>query len=118
MAELAEEPLISLPRGSGLRTAFDAGCAAAGVRPRIAFEAGDPNVLVQLARRGLGVAILPRVVATAAGSGLVALALGPPELRARMELLWRADGPASPAGQALIALARETVEPPASAPRR
>lgn len=84
------------------------------MRPRIAFEAGDPNVLVQLARRGLGVAVLPRVVATAAGSGLVALALGPPELRARMEVLWRADGSSSPAAQALIALAREAVgDPPA-----
>jgi len=109
LAELEAERLISLPRGSGLRTAFDAGCAAAGARPRIAFEAGDPTVLVQLARRGLGVAILPRVVASAPGSGLVPLALGPPELHARMEVAWRAEGPGSPAAQALVAMAREAV---------
>jgi DNA-binding transcriptional LysR family regulator len=106
LAELAELPLISLPRGSGLRGAFDAGCAVAGVRPRIAFEASDPNVLVQLARRGLGVAILPRVVAAAPESGLRALAIGPPQLRARMELAWRSHGPASPAARALIELGR------------
>ncbi|HST43078.1 MAG TPA: LysR substrate-binding domain-containing protein [Conexibacter sp.] len=106
LVELAGLPLISLPRGSGLRGAFDAGCAAAGMTPRIAFEASDPGVLVQLARRGLGVAILPHVVAAAPESGLHAIAIGSPRLRARMELAWRAQGPASPAARALIELAR------------
>ncbi|MDW5594985.1 LysR substrate-binding domain-containing protein [Conexibacter stalactiti] len=106
LVELAGLPLISLPRGSGLRSAFDAGCAAAGMTPRIAFEASDPAVLVQLARRGLGIAILPRVVAVAPGSELHAIAIGTPRLHARMELAWRAHGPASPAARALIELAR------------
>ncbi len=112
LAARAASPRAGVGRGRGARLARGAGGGAAdlppprqrparrlrrrlrggGVRPRIAFEAGDPNVLVQLARRGLGVAILPRIVASGA-DGLVALALGPPELRARMELLWRADGP-------------------------
>ncbi|KOG56010.1 LysR family transcriptional regulator, partial [Streptomyces varsoviensis] len=40
-----DRALISLPRGTGLRTCLDEACAAAGFAPRIAFEAGDPNVL-------------------------------------------------------------------------
>ncbi len=59
LAALAGRPLIVLPRGTGLRAAVDAGCAAAGFRPRIAFEAGNPEVLVALAERGLGVAMVP-----------------------------------------------------------
>src|SRR4051812_5855269 len=59
LRRLADEPLIALPRGTGGRTALDRGFAAAGLHPRIALEAGDPRVLMDLARRGLGVAIVP-----------------------------------------------------------
>lgn len=111
LAELRERRLISLPRGSGLRTAFDAGCAAAGFTPQIAFEASGTDALVQLAARGLGVAILPRVVAVAQAQRLHAIALEDPPLRARMDLAWRASGAGSPAAQALIALARAQTTP-------
>src|SRR5215213_4795473 len=60
---IKERPLISLPRGTGIRSLIDEACAAAGFRPRIAFEAGDPNVLARLASQGLGVAILPESLA-------------------------------------------------------
>jgi LysR substrate binding domain len=36
---LKERALISLPQGTGIRAALDDGCAFAGFRPRIAFEA-------------------------------------------------------------------------------
>src|SRR4051794_7407909 len=50
-SQLAEYPLICLPRGTGVRALWD----ATGVRARVAFEASDPGVLAQLAGRGLGV---------------------------------------------------------------
>ena len=59
LEELAEHPLICLPRGTGVRAILE----AAGVRARIAFEASDTGVLAQLAARGLGVAILPEPAA-------------------------------------------------------
>lgn len=102
---LASRPLISLPRGTGLRTAFDDACARAGVQPRIAFEAGVPEVLAQLAARGLGVAILPAGFARAHPE-LHALPITRPAVRARLELAWRAGGPAGPAARALVAHAR------------
>lgn len=103
---LQARPVISLPVGTGLRTCIDGACAAAGLRPRIALEASDPNVLARLAARGLGVAILPASLAAAHEAELQAVTITQPVLRARIELAWRPDGPASPAARALIRLAQ------------
>ncbi len=62
---LQERALISLPRGTGLRSCLDDACAAAGVHPHIAFEASNPDVLAHLTAQGLGVAILPASIANA-----------------------------------------------------
>lgn len=100
-------PLISLPRGTGLRARLDEACAAAGFRPHIAFEAGDPGVLAQLAVHGLGAALLPRAFAEKRADILRILAIDPPALRGRLALAWRSGGPSGPAGRALVARARE-----------
>ncbi|MFI1184168.1 LysR family transcriptional regulator [Streptomyces sp. NPDC020799] len=101
--------LISLPRGTGLRTRLDDACAAAGFTPRIAFEASDPGVLAQLAARGLGAAILPGAFAEARSDELRSITIDRPALRGRLAFAWRADGPAGPAGRALVARARTTL---------
>lgn len=102
---LQERALISLPQGTGQRASLDTACAAAGLHPRIAFEASSPNVLAQLAARGLGVAILPESIARAHPE-LHSLAIAHPGLRGTIELAWRAEGPISPATRALIHHAR------------
>ena len=104
---LRNRALISLPRGTGLRTAIDDACAAVGFKPRIAFEASSPMTLVHLATRGLGVAILPESVANAHPPELHVIAITHPQLRARIELAWRAEGLRSPAARALAGYARE-----------
>lgn len=106
---LAGRPLMCLPRGTGLRTVVDGACAAAGFRPRIAFEAGDPTVLAQLAARGLGVAILPESLARSYPGELHAVSLTRPKLRGRLALAWRSEGPAGPAARALVRQARATL---------
>ncbi len=106
LAGLKERSLISLPRGTGLRSALEAACAKAGFRPRIALEASSLNVLVHLASRGLGVAILPGSVAATHHKQLHALTITRPQLRARIDLAWRADGPMSPAARALLSMTR------------
>ncbi len=98
--------LISLPRGTGLRARLDEACAAAGFTPRIAFEAGDPRVLAQLAAHGLGAAILPGELAAARSAELRSITITRPELRGRLVFGWRADGPAGPAGVELVRRAR------------
>jgi len=100
VADLRDQPLVSLPRGTGVRTALDAACADAGFTPRIVLEASALPMVAQLAERGLGVAILP---ASAAPDGaLRALPIGEPQLRSRLELAWNPAAAHSPAARALI----------------
>ncbi|MCP2164194.1 LysR family transcriptional regulator [Goodfellowiella coeruleoviolacea] len=106
LTELRDQPLISLPPGTGIRSHLDAACAAAGFVPRIAFEAGNPAVLGELAARGLGVAVLPVSLATT-HPDLHALTITDPELRGCLALAWRAQGPISPAARTLIQRARQ-----------
>ncbi len=110
---LAGRALISLPRGTGLRASVEEAFAAAGLRPLVAFEAGDPRVVAQLAARGLGVAIVPRSITDARREELHAIAITP-TLRGQVAFAWRSEGPASPAARALIARVRATV--PEAAP--
>ena len=98
-------PLISLPRGTGLRARLDEACAAAGFSPLVAFEASAPEVVADLAGRGLGAAILPGPFAEFRADRLAIVHLEP-ELRGRLVFGWRDGGPTSPAGRALVSLAR------------
>lgn len=106
LPELCQLPLISLPVGTGLRSRLDEACAATGVRPRIGFEATNPQELADLARHGLGVAILPRSMARG-DAGLHALRLTP-TLRGRLVWAWRRDS-VGPAARAFCALARRSL---------
>ncbi|WP_430335906.1 LysR family transcriptional regulator [Rhodococcus sp. ACT016] len=105
LGELAARPLITLPRGTGIRSALDASFAEAGLHAHIAFEASDPRVAARLAQRGLGTAILPASeVAEDDDRGLVCVVAIVPRVSARLALVWRAQGPLSPAAGALGAL--------------
>ena len=96
-------PLISLPMGTGLRSRLDSACAAAGVTPRIAFEATSPLELAELAEHGLGVAILPESMARDR-PGLHAVSLAP-ALHGRLAWAWRRDM-TNPAARLLCERAR------------
>jgi DNA-binding transcriptional LysR family regulator len=109
LSALRERALISMPAGTGLRTCLDDACAAAGFEPRVALEASAPNIIAELAARGLGVAILPESVAAAYAEQLHGVAITHPRLRSRIELAWRAGGGSSPAARALIAHARDAL---------
>lgn len=100
---LRDRPLISLPRGTGLRGVLERAFSAAGIRPQVAFEAASPVLLAQLAARGLGVAVLPAPSpATAEALGLRILEFTRPQPRGRIALAWRTDGPSRPAARALL----------------
>ena len=97
VVELSRERLFALPRGTGGRAALESGLAAAGVSGRVALEAGDPLVLLELARRGLGVAIVP----ASAPEDLHVVRVVP-ELRSRLDLVWRGAGEEGPAARAFL----------------
>ncbi|MFD0273059.1 LysR family transcriptional regulator [Kitasatospora sp. NPDC127111] len=112
---LADRPLISLPRGTGLRAVLERACAHAGIEPRIAFEASSPPLLARLAATGLGLAVLPDLPAEhGAALGIRTRRLADPALRGRIAVAWPADGPATPAAAELLARLRRTF--PAVAP--
>ncbi|MEV0687453.1 LysR family transcriptional regulator [Nocardia sp. NPDC050378] len=95
--------LICLPRGTGLRGIFERSCAAAGFVPEIAFEAAAPPLLLELAARGLGTAVVPALGAEeAAGFGVRVLPIVEPAIRGRLALAWRADRPLTPAAKVLL----------------
>lgn len=107
LSALCEQPLISLPPGTGLRGVLDAACAAAGLSARIAFEASSPLALAELAEHGLGVAILPQSVARGR-PGLHPIRIVP-ELRGRLVWAWRAEL-ASPAARIFCERARRQLD--------
>ncbi|MEV0981420.1 LysR substrate-binding domain-containing protein [Streptomyces sp. NPDC049915] len=106
VAALAGHPLITLPRGTGVRGVLERLCAQAGFRPRVAFEAATPRALVDLAARGLGVAVVP---GRPTAEGLRVWRLDDPRARGRVALAWRSDGPVSPAARALLGRLRTAV---------
>lgn len=106
LGQLAARPLITLPHGTGVRSALEAGFAEAGLSARTAFEASDPRVAARLAQRELGTAILPASeVVDADIRGLIRAVPITPRVSARIGLVWRAHGPLSPAADALRTLA-------------
>lgn len=107
LTDLDGQPLISLARGSGLRARLSEAYAAAGLSPHVAFEASSPEVVADLAANGLGVAFLPGPFAEFRKDRLAVLQIDPPGLRGRLVLAWRAAGPPSPAGRALLSHLRE-----------
>jgi DNA-binding transcriptional LysR family regulator len=109
LADLAEQPVISLPRGTGLRSRLDEAATAAGVRLHVAFEASTPEALADLAARGLGVAFLPGPFAEYRSDQLAVLPIDTPRMHGRLVLAWRANGPPGPAGRALVGHVREAL---------
>lgn len=98
---LRDQPVITMPRGTGIRSHLEAACSGLGFTPHIAFEAGTPQLLAQLAARGLGVAVLPRSIART-HEELRPLVIKDPPLRGRLALAWRDSGPLNPAAREFL----------------
>ncbi|MGW6423676.1 LysR family transcriptional regulator [Nocardia sp. NPDC055053] len=103
LAALTDRRLICLPAGTGLRGVFERTCAAAGFTPHIAFEAAAPPLLLRLAARSLGTAIVPALTpAEATAFGVRALTIVEPRIHGRLAIAWRTDRPGGPAARVLL----------------
>lgn len=100
--ELPGAALISLPQGTGARTALDAVFSRLGTsRARPRWEVSSPGSVQMLASRGTGVGVVSAT--TARGwDGVALVPLRDPRARSRFGVVWR-DRP-SPAAQALLRL--------------
>jgi DNA-binding transcriptional LysR family regulator len=105
IASLRDVPLVCLPRGTGVRAALDAACAAAGFEPRIVFEASALPMVVTMAAQGLGLAVVPESV-THMPNAPVIVPIASPQVRSRLELAWPEAPSGNPAARVLIEQAR------------
>lgn len=62
-ARLADEALVSMPSGTGVRAALDMGCASAGFTPRLAVEASAADAIADLCVREVGIGVLSESMA-------------------------------------------------------
>jgi DNA-binding transcriptional LysR family regulator len=86
--DISAYPIVSMPKGTGVRAVFDQACAAKGIRPDIALQASAPGAVADLAVRGLGIAILSESMAASHNGRLKALALDDIETPAVLALIW------------------------------
>jgi LysR family cyn operon transcriptional activator len=67
VTSLAGRPLLVLRRGFGSRAWFESACDTANVRPNVLVESSSHNVVLELARAGHGIGILPSAVSLPKG---------------------------------------------------
>ncbi|WP_328718885.1 LysR substrate-binding domain-containing protein [Streptomyces sp. NBC_00247] len=109
LAELSAHPLICLPPGTGIRAVLDQVSAARGLAPTVALQAAAPAAVMQLAERGLGVAVLSASM-LARRPGLVAVPLNDADTAAVLALV---SAPTkSPALRELLRHCRESFAAP------
>ncbi|MEU3313444.1 LysR family transcriptional regulator [Streptomyces sp. NPDC006687] len=94
LAGLRGEKVLCLPRGTGIRAAYEDSCRRLGLDPRVDLEAASPTALLHLAERGAGVAVLSP--SSTQGSALRATPFTDAPTHARLGLITR-PSPPSPA---------------------
>jgi DNA-binding transcriptional LysR family regulator len=102
---VSEHPIVCLPAGTGIRAVVDRAWAARGVRPGIALQAAAPGAVMDLARRGLGVAVLSESM-VAEADGLQARLIDDVDDLAVLALVWADRNPPQAALRELLTHAR------------
>lgn len=88
LADVVRHPLVCLAPGTGIRTVLERACQLQGLQPTVALQAGAPEAVADLARRGLGVAILSESMTARHGPGLVSVPLTDVAIPAVLALVW------------------------------
>ncbi len=108
LQDLAQVPFVLFEKGFMLNRRIVQACLARGFTPREATRSGQPDFIIALVAAGLGVALLPRMIAVARPRPDVAVVpLDAPELDWKMALTWRRGGYLSAAAQAWLQLVAE-----------
>ncbi|UXX92101.1 LysR substrate-binding domain-containing protein [Streptomyces sp. AD2-2] len=91
ISDLESERLVMFRHGYDLRELTVAACRAEGFEPDFAVEGGEMDAVLGFVRAGLGVAVVPRMVATKSGRGLRVTPLARPGLHRTIALAHRSD---------------------------
>lgn len=89
VADLRDHPLAMFRRGYDLRELTVAACRDAGFEPEFTVEGGEMDAVLGFVRAGLGVAVVPRMVAER--SGLRATPFAAPGLHRTISVAHRGD---------------------------
>lgn len=112
LGDVAGEPLVVIPAVPPT-AALVAACEERGIAPRVVVEADTHEGVRRLVLRGVGVALLPRLMATDPTSkGLVALEVTKGGLRRHVALIHRGDPYLTAAARALRAIVVERLRAP------
>lgn len=115
LAGLAGQPLVSMAPADPNRHEVEAALAAAGASVAVRCESPGYAVVCALVSAGLGVAVVPEMVAEGSVTPLGIRRLDPPELRRRISVVYRTGG-GIPAADTLRALLRGAFGRPSPAP--
>ncbi|MFE7895152.1 LysR family transcriptional regulator [Streptomyces sp. NPDC057412] len=91
IADLEGERLVMFRHGYDLRELTVAACRAEGFEPDLAVEGGEMDAVLGFVRAGLGLAVVPRMVAARSGRGLRVTPLARPGLHRTIALAHRSD---------------------------
>jgi DNA-binding transcriptional LysR family regulator len=99
LKQAAEEPFILMKSGHGFRQITLDLYRKAGLEPRVVFESGGIETVQALVAAGLGISLVPQMVARF--PGVAYLKLLQPKAARTLSLAWRRKAPLSPAAEAL-----------------
>ncbi|MFC9315547.1 LysR family transcriptional regulator [Streptomyces nigra] len=91
IADLEGERLVMFRHGYDLRELTVAACRAEGFEPDFAVAGGEMDAVLGFVRAGLGLAVVPRMVAARSGRGLRVTPLARPGLHRTIALAHRSD---------------------------
>jgi DNA-binding transcriptional LysR family regulator len=114
LVEAAGEPFVVVP-GVPATEALLAACEERGVPPVVALEADNLESVRRMVERGIGVALLPRIMAGGDGQAFVAIEVSRGGLRRQVALVHRGEGYLTAAARALRDLLVEMLR---ASPRR
>jgi DNA-binding transcriptional LysR family regulator len=107
LAELANEPFVTMKPEHGLREMLQAFCRQAGFDPHVVFEAGQLGSLMGLVLAGVGITVVPRMAAGNEGR----------RIRVRdsfafrdLGVVWRPAQPLAPAARIFLDMMRRSAD--------
>jgi DNA-binding transcriptional LysR family regulator len=114
LADITAYPIVSMPKGTGVRAVFDQACIRKGIHPDIALQASAPGAVADMASRGLGIAILTESMASNHADQLKVLPLSDSTTHAVLAFIWATTD--TPALRELLRHVRQTLAIPSPAP--
>ncbi|HET6634302.1 MAG TPA: LysR family transcriptional regulator [Streptomyces sp.] len=110
LADLAGQPWIAPHSDAALRTVLERACQAAGFEPRLDFTSDDYTVIMSLVEAGLGVSLMPRLVAEPLSSNVRLVEVAGLRLTRTVSVAVRAGGADAPSVAALTTALRHAAQ--------